>query len=198
MADEEPGDYVERCVRALADAPPAWFARNWLHARGLTNRTVEDYLLGYDQDRNAIVIPYLNALGEVRGYRWRNLSQGSVKYMQPKGEGLHLFHVKASRKPRVWLCEGEFDSMILDQLGFPSVGVPGVNAFKDEWAYLFAYCDQVNIVFDSDEAGKEGAARVGRVISNFVTKVQKVGLPHGKDVTDLYLADRQGLVDLIK
>lgn len=196
MDDEDPEAYVGACVDALQEAAAAWYARKWLAARGLLDRTVRAYMLGFDAHRNAITIPYLNALGEVRSFRWRNL-QREPKYLQPKGVGLHLFHVKASRKPMVWLTEGEFDAMILDQCGFPSVGIPGANSFKPEWAYLFAYCDQVTVVFDPDEAGQEAAAKVTRILGPYVTKLRMVRLPQGKDVTDLYLEDKAELLSRV-
>jgi len=183
-------------VDILHFAPQAWFARKWLGDRGLKDATVRDYRLGYDAQRNAVVIPYLNALGEVRSYRWRMLN-GDIKYMQPKGETVHLFHVKATKKNKVWLCEGEFDAMVLDQAGYPSIGVPGAMSFKDEWAYLFAYCEQVTVVFDGDERGREGAGRLSRVLSPLVTRLRLAKLPEGMDVTDLYLRDQKQLYELI-
>ena len=189
--------YTAECTGHLQEAPSAWWARNWLSARGLKPHIVRDYLLGYDPERRAVVIPYLNALSEVRSIRWRNLRPEGPKYLQPKGESLHLFHVKAVKKPKVWVCEGEFDSMILDQMGFPSVGVPGVNSFKPEWCYLFAYCDQVTVVFDADEPGQEGAGRLTKMLSPYVTKLRMVRLPQGKDVTDLYISDKKSLYELV-
>lgn len=194
---EDYGAYTELSQEILWSAPQSWFARNWLSARKLSDTTLHRYLIGYDIDRHAIVIPYLNALGEVRSIRWRNLNQGGPKYLQPKGETLHLFRVNATRKPKVWITEGEFDCMVLDQAGFPAVGVPGVNGFKPEWAYLFAYCDQVTVVFDGDEPGREGARRITTLLGPFVDKLRMVKLPQDKDVNDLYSEDRAALVDLV-
>ena len=195
-SEEYDESYVGACVEVLHEETSAWFARNWLSNRGLKDRTIRDYLLGYDPERKAITIPYLNALGQVRAVRWRNM-HGDIKYMQPKGSGSHLFHVKTSRKPKVWICEGEFDAMILDQSGFPSVGVPGAVSFKDEWAYLFAYCDQVTVVFDADERGREGAQKLTRLLGPLVSRLRMVRLPEGKDVTDLYLEDKAKLYELV-
>lgn len=191
-------EYVFACQEELQEAKASWFARNWLRARGLTDETVRSYLLGYDWERQAVTIPYLNALGEVRSLRWRNLKDHrQPKYMQPKGEHLHLFHVTNTNKPKVWVAEGEFDTMILNQMGMPAVGIPGANAFREEWAYLFAYCDQVTVVFDGDEAGQDAARNLTHRLGPFVDKLRMIRIPMGKDVNDLYIEDRKALLDLI-
>lgn len=174
------------------------FPYRWLSQRGLSDATIRKYLLGWDGGRKAIVIPYLNALGEVRRLRYRNF-EGDTKYIWGQGEkGAHIFHVRATRKPRLWMTEGEFDAMILAQMGFPAVSVPGAKLFKSEWKYLFAYCKQLTCVFDSDEAGLEGAQRVAGILGPMVGDFRNVRLPPGLDVTDLYLQDKTKLEELVK
>jgi DNA primase len=188
--------YVTDCQKALQESE-GWWARGWLEKRGLTPRTIGLYRLGYDPVKKAVVIPYFNALEEVRSFRYRML-EGNIKYMTPKGEHVHLFHVRASRKPQVWLCEGEFDAMILAQMGLPSVGIAGVNSFKSEWKYLFAYCERLTLVMDGDEAGREASARLAGILGTTVDHLRIVRLPVGKDVTDLYLENRQQLEGLVR
>jgi len=187
-------NYLERSQQALEGFP-----RRWLTDRGLTTSTISKYLLGWDDQRKAIVIPYLNALGDVRKLRYRNF-EGSPKYIWGSdGEkGAHLFHVKATRKPKLWMTEGEFDAMILAQMGFPSVAVPGSKLFKAEWKYLFAYCEQLTVVFDPDESGTEGAQRVSGILGPMVNQFKMVKLPTGQDVSDLYKNDRALLEGLVK
>lgn len=194
--DIKPEEYVTACQDALAD-PGGWWARGWLEKRGLSSRTVSLYRLGYDGDRKAIVIPYMNAREEVRSVRYR-LLEGNLKYMSQKGEGVHLFHVRATRKPKVWLCEGEFDTMILAQLGYPSVGISGVSSFKTPWKYLFSYTEQLTLVMDGDEAGREASGRLAGILGSTVDRLRIVRLPMGKDVTDLYLEDRSALEELVR
>lgn len=194
--DISPEEYVSQCEEHLADAN-GWWCRNYLSKRGLSDRTVSLYRLGFDPERAAIVIPYMNAKEEVRSVRYRML-EGNIKYMSQKGEGTHLFHVRASRKPKVWMCEGEFDSMILAQLGYPTVGIAGVNNFKTPWKYLFAYCEQLTLVMDGDEAGREASSRLAGILGGMVDRLRIVRLPLGKDVTDLYLEDRPALEELVR
>lgn len=186
--------YLTSCQAELVGFP-----RQYLHDRGLMETTIKKYLLGWDNERQALVIPYLNALGETRKLRYRNM-HGDPKYIWGSdGEkGAHLFHVKATRKPQLWFTEGEFDAMLLAQMGYPSVAVPGAKLFKPEWKYLFAYCEQLTVVFDADETGMQGAQRLSGILGEVVTKFRMARLPQGMDVTDLYLKDQAALEQLIK
>lgn len=47
-------------------------------------------------------------------------------------------------------CEGEKKAMLLTQLGYAAVGVPGASNFKREWHEAFAHAKKILICFDSD------------------------------------------------
>lgn len=196
MDSEALSQYVQLSAESLQKDPSSWWAREYLLRRGLTERTIRLYGLGYDQAKKSIVIPYLNATEEVVGYRYR-LLEGDVKYLTPRGDRARLFHVRATRKPRVWVAEGEFDAMVLSQLGLTSVGVPGVKSFKDPWKYLFAYCEMVSLVFDGDEYGAQAASHIARLLTPFVPSVRLIHLPPGLDVNAMYLRDRKELERLV-
>lgn len=175
--------------------------RRWLKLRGLTDSTIDRYLLGYVAEgryRNAISLPYLNPDGTVRSIRFRYLQPNGRKYDNLKGQKVHLYNVVHTTKPRVWVCEGEFDSLILTQMGYPAVGVPGVSSFKPDWKYLFVNCEQVSLVFDSDEAGEKGAQRLASILGEVVQgDLRLIRLPEGLDVTDCYLRDPDELRALV-
>lgn len=175
-----------------------WRGRDWLLKRGLKDATIEEALLGYDGE--AITIPYLNPPLEdretVRMIRRRHLT-GNIKYTTPKNGGTHLYGVVYTTASKVCVCEGEFDSLILRQMGYPSVAIPGVNAFKSEWRYLFAWTDELTVIMDGDEAGRSGAARLASILGPVVTTMRVARLPEGKDINDLYLEDREHLREII-
>lgn len=186
--------------------------REWLLRRGLTARTVRSSLLGevvaplhqsHGKYRGFITIPYMTPLNTVNiRFRWyqgsvdRGTGSSGPKYLGMKGSQSHLYNTSQAAKDNVWICEGEFDSLILTQMGFPAVGVPGANNFKSEWKYLFANCDQVTLVFDGDEAGRKGAQRLLTLLSICDT-LRVVWMPEGMDVTDMYLQDEETLRRLV-
>lgn len=164
----------------------------WLLARGLTPQTVREYDLLYVPEQNAIRVPYRDGQGRERGYRLRFLDHRTMKYQTPKGMKAHLYNVVDCDAATVYLTEGELDCLILKQLGLFAVGVPGVTSFQRSWRWLFAGVDEVVVVFDGDEAGREGARRVAGYLSGVTENVEVLDLPEGEDVTSLALAGQLG------
>lgn len=175
-------------------------AMTWLADRGLEPRTVFAAQIGYvrepllpEHERmvGALSIPYHDAMGRVRAFRFRRLV-GDPKYDAPTGTGAHIYRVAATVEPRVYVAEGEFDALVLEQMGYAAVGVPGAQAFKSFWRYLFDGAEEVVLAFDGDEAGDRGAERVREALGRGV-RTRRVSMPPGMDVTDLYLANADDL-----
>lgn len=175
-----------------------WRGRDWLLKRGLRDATIEEAMLGYDGE--AITIPYLNPPLDdkvsVRMVRRRHLT-GNIKYTTPKHGGTHLYGIVYTSSPKVCICEGEFDSLILRQMGYPAVAIPGVNAFKPEWRYLFAWTEELTVIMDGDEAGRSAAGKLASILGPVVGTMRVARLPEGKDINDLYLSDREQLQEIV-
>ena len=173
----------------------------WLRKRGITDETIKKQKLGYvieGRYENSISIPYMNPYGgEVRTIRYRFLAPNPTKYLSTRGSGTNLYNVENTTCDQVWICEGEFDSLILSQMGHTAIAVPGSSAFKDDWKYLFANCERVSLVFDSDEAGNRGSKRIASILGGVVEDLRLIHLPEGMDVTDYYLMNPQGLESLV-
>lgn len=84
------------------------------------------------------------------------------KYKQPAGWTQRLFNLDAAyRKPKeIILCEGEFDTMLAEQLGYAALGVPGAGQWQDHWNDYLDEARRVFVVFDNDEAGYRGAEKI--------------------------------------
>lgn len=180
----------------------------YLEDRGITEETAEAYGLHWDVPREAIAIPYRSALGELVTTRYRLV--GSVpghgtnqKYDSTRDSTMHLYNVVDAVKSPVYLAEGEFDTLVLKQLGLNAVGVPGATAFDEAWRWLFAGCE-VRIIFDHDpermipmgkgrekrvQPGPDAARKVARALRSVATDVLDLTreLPEGMDVTDAFL-----------
>ncbi len=175
--------------------------RAWLNNRGLTDATIKRFRLGevvepapeHKRFKGSISIPYLDATYSTRSLRFRYLRGSLQKYDALAGVKAHLFNVMATTAPKVYLCEGEFDAIILSQMGYAAVGVSGANVFKTEWKYLFSQAEQVSIVFDGDDAGKAGANRLAGILGNAVEDLRILYLPPGTDITDCYTNDVESL-----
>lgn len=85
----------------------------------------------------------------------------------------------------IYICEGEFDTLTMQQMGFNTIGVPGVHTWKDEWTEQISDAKRVYIIFDQDKAGISGAEKTASKIGS---KSRIVQLPIKKiDVNDWYV-----------
>lgn len=166
-------------------------ALDFLYGRGLVMDTINHFRLGYVPDgkyAGTISIPYL--LPEVRGgvpysVRFRFIREHKPKYLNGTGIRASLFNLNDLDKPDVYVTEGEFDAMILHQTGRAAVGVPGTQAFRDYYRWLFV--GPVTIFYDGDEPGRKASRLVYRHISSVVQKVFIIDTPDGEDANSLFL-----------
>lgn len=116
---------------------------------------------GHDSLMNCITIPY-HVSGNAVQIRGRKLN-GEPKYQTPSGNKARLFNsdlALSSDATEVVVCEGEFDAMVLEQIGFHAVGVPGAQSWQENWNGYFREAKRIYVVFDADEAGIRGAEKV--------------------------------------
>jgi len=111
--------------------------------------------------RHALLFFYLDGSEPVFVQGRDITGQAAVKELRPVGLQCPVPYnrdVLRGEPGRVHLCEGCIDTLSALQLELPSVGVPGVHGFRDEWFALFRGVPEVEILFDDDEAGhRQGA-----------------------------------------
>lgn len=79
------------------------------------------------------------------------------------------------------ICEGEFDSMIMEQEGFIAVGIPGVTNIPEKQIQLIKDFD-LYVAFDNDDAGKDAMQRFVKLINK---PIKAIKLKKHKDITEL-------------
>lgn len=115
------------------------------------NQTLVDFL------RGVVTIPYHSA-GNCVMVRGKEIGG---KYLTPPGQKTRLYNSDCTwGAEEVVVTEGELDALVVSQLGFATVGVPGANTWQNHWDDYFIDAKRVYLVFDNDEAGKTGAAKV--------------------------------------
>lgn len=180
----------------------------YLKDRGLNEQTIKAARLGYWSGKdykplevdvkiglarqsgdwfldNCITIPYIedNIVYTVRG-RKLNLdlspSDENPKYLTLPNSGAHVYHPpgKVSYETPVVVTEGEFDALIVDQVGCQAIGVPGANI--DVASYVSSF-SKIYVAYDSDKAGRTGS----RSLISKLNEAYEVDLPEAtKDVSE--------------
>jgi 5S rRNA maturation endonuclease (ribonuclease M5)/archaellum biogenesis ATPase FlaH len=128
--------------------------------------------------RGVVTIPYL-VNGSVVQIRGKDMHG---KYVTPPNQKTRLFGTdNLISSEEVVIAEGEFDALLLTQMGYNAVGCPGSNVWQDSWADYFQDARVVYVVFDPDDAGKTGARKIKEQLGH---KVKVVHLPVPTGVAD--------------
>lgn len=144
--------------------------RTPFYEHGLTDVTIERFRLGYEPEHTETrtnedgstrtitipgryVIPYLEGR-KPRFFRYYNpTGDPKWKYTWEEGAESTLYNAQdaiGDKDGIVYLCEGEQKAMLLVQLGYAAVAVPGASQWRDEFQAAFTHAKKVIIVFDND------------------------------------------------
>jgi DNA primase len=177
-------------AQQLHDSP----VLDYLHERGITYETAQDFNLGYvvtpapghdERYIGMLSIPYLTVNGTV-GFKFRRIDGRDPKYLAPSGQKVHLFNVGAILRSvqRIVIVEGELDAIAAEQAGFPAVGVGGTQTWKPHFARCFDGIVKVIICTDYDEKtdGSNPGQELARKLSDVLPQAIRVSLPLGHDV----------------
>ena len=149
----------------------------------------KDSLIFY---KHKIIIPFIKD-GRIVFLQGRRTDAGEPKYLHIK-RPVPLFNPDTleglENGSKVYICEGVFDAMILEQNGYRAVAILGVNNFKPEYTELFKGLDVV-LCLDNDEAGERATQELAKM---FLLKGQAITskqLPSGiKDITEYFINNK--------
>jgi len=146
--------------------------------KGLTNETIQRFMLGWDGDRITIPIPgEFGQIVNVRRYKMGVKRGKFVNFAEGYGEA-RLYPIRnLLESSTVWLFEGEWDCLLANQLGLPAVTTTGgAGTWKNWWNELFRD-KTVYVVYDVDQAGRGGAEAVCKNLASVAKEVRNVLLP---------------------
>ena len=90
-----------------------------------------------------------------------------------------LFTIKLNNK--IFICEGEFDTIIMEQIGIKALGIPGVtNIPEKDLGLIKDY--EIYVAFDNDTAGEKAMHKIVQLIGK---PVKAIKLKHHNDLTEL-------------
>lgn len=154
------------------------YPHDYWSERGLTEKTIERFSLGYDPLSNSVTIPLRTFHGKVIGVIKRRLDpDANIRYLYPKGfqKAGYLFGQHEYQKSQlinenmkklnysggVALVEGALDAMAFWEVGIPALAILGSH-FSDFQKTLLNRLNPsyIALCFDNDKAGKLASASV--------------------------------------
>lgn len=177
-----PEDHAAYIARCAADAGKT----NYFTQRGLSPETVSRFSLGYDQERECVVLPCEKS-------RVVRREVGEKRYLNEKGQPSPLFQPElltaCGEDTPVFLAEGTFDALSAEELGFRCAGMNGAGNREKIAALLRTLPGPVPIALvpDNDEAGNAWAEAL---TAEFPWLYRCDPVPVGKDLNESLTADR--------
>lgn len=174
-------------------------AIGYLRDHGIDFGIASHYKLGYVGDAlpgderfcGMLAIPYQSPSGTV-GMKFRSLSSNGAKYAKHGGEKNRLYNTQAyfNAGTTIGLSEGEMDAIAAtEHLHIPTLGVPGVEGFKDHWKSIFKDYTTVFIFADGDKPGRDFAVEMSDMAG---WRGRIVQCPDDEDVSSMVAAGRAG------
>lgn len=176
-------------------------ALNYLHRRGLKDKTIERFGLGYSPgfDYDGLWIPHgVTIPAVINGVLWYvkiRTNQTNPKYTLVKGsKPAALYNGDDLLKTKSCLIvEGEFNCMVAwqetqlidDVVSIASMGAAGNRPDLATWGPYFITKDLILALFDDDQAGDNGAVTLHQTLGDLV---KFTALPPSKDMNDYLLA----------
>jgi len=188
----------------------------YMFDRGFDPIVLEEWEIGYDDDRERITIPVRNHEGKLVGFKgraWNNrkpkyLVMGGEKYDYPRyhksrivfGLDKALDYYKSVEGdvfkaiPELIICEGELDVISLHEKGFVNaVCVAGSEFSETQERLIRRFADSAVIFFDSDEGGHTGTLLVMEALRPYMPV--RVVPEHDGDPNEMTTEEIQSCLD---
>jgi len=147
--------------------------------------------------KHKIIIPFMQD-GRVIYLRGRYLDNGNPKPPDDRAKMLglkghttkRLFNAEIladlKKGDKIYICEGEFDAMILDQRNYNAVAILGTQNFNADDIDLFKGLDVI-LCLDTDKAGQDATQAIAKMFLDKGRAVKTKQLPENiKDTTDYF------------
>lgn len=163
----------------------------------------------YDQFRDRLMIPILDAQGRAIGFGSRTLANEEPKYLNSpetplfdKGKTLFALDKAKSaiqKQDQAIVVEGYFDAIALHAAGFPqAVAALGTAFSPEQLRLILRYCDSKQVIFnfDADKAGvkatQRAIAEIEPLVNSGQVQLRILNLPDGKDADEFLKVHADG------
>ena len=173
MTDEQTAAYIDRCAKDRGKT-------DYFALRGISEPTAARFSLGYDAERECVVLP-------CDGGHIVRRSTTEKQYLNEKGQPSPLFQSELLRgEEPVFLVEGVFDALSAEELGYRACAMNGSGnrtKIADILRTLASYAP-VLLLPDADKAGDDWATALQ---AEFPWLYRCKTVPYGKDLNESLL-----------
>lgn len=169
-------------------------AERYLIDRGITKEALDSFrigvidnpLRGHEMYQGRISFPYITRSGVVSiRFRRPGDDPNHKKMLYVAGDQPRIYNTKALVGEKVFVCEGEVDTITAEICGYLSVGIPGATSWNQVFAPAFRY-RQTTVVAHNDDSG-EGMDLAKRIVGS-LDEARIILCPKGHDLNSLYVS----------
>lgn len=166
-----------------------------LYEANLANKSEKNGKVNYyDSFRNRVMVPIIDARGNVVAFGGRVLDDSKPKYINSSDTPVYkkslgvfgLNFAKNTKEKSLILVEGYMDAISLHQAGFDNAVACLGTALTNEMAHLLSrYAEEIILSYDADEAGQKATQRAIDIFSSIGQKIRVIRLTGGKDPDEI-------------
>jgi DNA primase len=178
-------EFDKHIIKKLNDAAiNSQRAAKYYLSRGITKDSVIKYQLGYSELQDMVTIPVHSPDGICVGFVGRSIEGKSFKNTPGLPKAKTMFNLfRAKRFDKVFVVESSFDAIRLEQVGAHAVATLGASVSAKQRELLKQYFNNVIILGDNDNAGKEMSNKLINILGETAIRAS---LPESvKDVSEL-------------
>lgn len=184
------------------------FVKEYLYSRGLDDKDISDWSIGFDGER--IMFPICNTNNDIVGFSGRAFSIASIasgrKYINSSTSSIFkkssiffgINHIDRT-SDSIFITEGQFDAIIANKYGIKNaVALMTCSLSDGHIGFIKKHSLKPILCFDSDKAGKSGMKRaVVALTAAGVKNIRLVMLPDERDLADLGKDVKNNLKNII-
>jgi hypothetical protein len=163
--------------------------------RHISSDTLDSVNIGYHELTKQYIIP-IYSIDKKEILNIKLYDGETMRNLAGCTSNMYILQDDIFTKSDIMICEGEWDTLVIYEIinilklkNVGVVGVPGAGVFKTEFMSLFTD-KNIYLLYDNDEAGKNGAEKAVKLLSSIVRTILKIKWPEGFDagfdIRDLY------------
>lgn len=181
-----------------------------LNAAGLIKEADEKKGTWYDRFRNRLMFPIRDSAGRTVAFTGRALAKDEqAKYLNSPETELYkksevlfgLSRAKDAIRTRSFaiLVEGQFDLVLLHQIGFQNtIALSGTALTPTHVSLIKRYADNLMLALDADRAGLAASLKSAITALGSSMRVKAIRMPVGQDPADIASKDPAAFTKLVK
>lgn len=156
----------------------------YMYERGLDDKTIKKFKIGYDEKIQAITFPVYTLDGDPAFIAYRSVNTKFFHY--PKGvlKPLYMGERVIKNSDCLWVCESCLDALIVAKNGFQAVAMMGLGSRNQIDDLKKLHCKTYILALDNDRAGQEAEDSLYEELK-YCGIIEKAIIPPGmKDIND--------------